>query len=430
MIKYIYINLEEGAIYMDYNEKDIKDLLMMGIMKCPACGMFSLKYLAINTKTQEKYMHCHTCKTVIPISDENFNNVLIVGKEFPQDANFIDELFEEAYRWWDNNLPESIKDHDELQKIADEYGEKLFHVLGSKYHNLNNRFLSNTINNAFDCYIENWINAMKKAAEENNTNSEKKNNKKKDTKTNSKNSKPKKEKKSTKNSSSKKSVDGFEKIILSDYHQTVLKFMSVNPDFFAIHPIKYNCIVSPSEKSATFNDLYGGYTYTDIPDELMAVRLVHSLCMLYQFLLQYKNNYPDYDNYNINKKYKVDWFITSSEVHISSVKGFGLFGHDDNLYAKVIIDSFNSVLDLFSTLYRTYRYDKPLSYGKIIKDFIDNEYYLLGIDVGSAVFIFKNYKYFKEYIDINDDIEEFINIINNSKNIADLLNKMADAYSE
>ena len=57
----------------------------------------------------------------------------------------------------------------------------------------------------------------------------------------------------------------------------------------------------------------------------------------------------------------------------------------------------------------------------MIKDFVDNEYYKLGIDVGTAIFVFKNYNYFSKYIEMNDELLNFIHVVKNSKNIETLI---------
>lgn len=419
---------------MEYDEKTIKDLLIMGVMKCPACGLFSLKSLAINTQTQNKYMHCHSCNKVCPITDENFNNVLIVAKDFPQDENFINHLFEKAYKWFDDNLPDSIKNHNELQKIADEYGEKLYNIIKSEYPDLNNRFLSNTVNFAFDCYIEDWIAAMKKVAEEKENNVVKSNNRelkenadKKHKKTKMKNTHNKKDKQELENKQGKNMHFDIEKIILSDYFQTNLKLMEEDPSYLT-HPFEFHCIIAPNENRATFYDEY--IDNFNVSPKIESYKYIHRLCMLYQYLEQYKKLYPDYITYRIDKKYKISYSITANEVNIISEKGFGLFGlgKNDDLYAKVLIESFNSALNLFYSFERAYKYNKPLPYGKMIKDFVDNEYYKLGIDFGLAIFVFKNYKYFSKYIEMNDELLNFIHVVKESKNIETLINIIETNY--
>ena len=96
-------------------------------------------------------------------------------------------------------------------------------------------------------------------------------------------------------------------------------------------------------------------------------------------------------------------------------------GKNDDLHAKVLIESFNSVLNLFSLLEKVYKNNKLLPYGKMIKDFVDNKYYKLGIDVGTAIFVFKNYNYFSKYIEMNDELLNFIHVVKNSKNIETLI---------
>ena len=334
---------------MKYDEKTIKDLLMMGVVQCTVCGLYSVKSLAINIQNQDKYMHCHSCNEVCPISDENFNNILIKANDFPQDETFINELFKKAYKWYHENLPDSIQNQNELQKIADEYGEKLYNIINSEYEDLNNIFLSNIVNGAFDFYIETWIAAMEELAEEKENNADKSNNKESKEDTNNKNKKTKKscnkqDKQESENKQKKHKHFDIEKIILSDYYQTNLKFMEEEPSYIGIYPLEFHCTIAPNENSADYYDNF------IVSPEVESYKYIHSLCMLYQYLEQYKNLYPNYTKYKIEKKYKISYSITANEVNIISERGFGLFGlgKNDDLHAKVLIESFNSVLNLFS----------------------------------------------------------------------------------
>lgn len=369
------------------------NIALLGYDQCPACHEFGLMGISVNLATNKKYYYCDNCKQAHIISDDVFAQLLAFSRGVPQDETIIRAMWDYSINWYSKNV--QINSKTNLMKTIDELGPKLFNELLSIFGNYNGKFISNIVNNSFDCYSISQI-------------------------------------KSTKLSSSKgdktKSIKNLEELILCDYRQSMLKIMNTNPDFFALHPIQINCIIDATNKKASILDLYGGDKYQSLPDEIIVIRLIHSLCLIYQFISNYKNQYPKYTKYEVKKKYEIDYYITANEVYISDDNGFRSFWRNDNLYAKVVIESFESILNLYSCLDSKGDYGISPSYAEIIKDFIKHEYYSLGIDIGLAIFLFKNQKYFKDYVITNENIKDFVNIIKKSKTALDLMDNLMNVY--
>ena len=80
---------------------------------------------------------------------------------------------------------------------------------------------------------------------------------------------------------------------------------------------------------------------------------------------------------------------------------------------KVIIKSiaFKNILKIFTKDNIEKHKEEDRFYADLISEFIEKEYYKYGPDLGTAIYIYENKKYFKEYIYGEKEAKNFLNFI-------------------
>lgn len=207
------------------------------------------------------------------------------------------------------------------------------------------------------------------------------------------------------------SREKLEKIMKTNYQNTIENILEEEPKLFDKMELNFEIVVSEDKENNAIIRDYNNQ-FKNISEELFSIKIVNSICQLFKFIEKYKTEWPDYDEYYISKTHKVEFGINMDEVCIDKISRS--FFIDESEKAKIIIKSFENILNIFTEENIKKYKEQDKFHADLIKDFIENKYYEYGPDLGTAIFIYKNKEYFDKYI--YEEID-YIKIINTIKKI-------------
>lgn len=148
---------------------NLDPVLLIGIMECPYCKSFCMHSISMDKNSKEKYIGCHYCKQFTIIPDDTFNALSVVANQTPQDSDFINELFQNAFKWYALNEPKNIISANDFDEIRSKMTVELFNILKSNNEEMSDGFIKRTSEIAFDCYKIAWE-KVKEKEEQNKSN--------------------------------------------------------------------------------------------------------------------------------------------------------------------------------------------------------------------------------------------------------------------
>ena len=384
--------------YLVLSENIIK-IAYIGITICDECKNHDIQSLCIDKTTTNKYLYCHKCKRFRKLEQYEFDSLLVYSKYVPQNEDVLIKIWASLMDINQKYTIEYINKNASkgYEQVRDELYQLVTYKSIELYDALPSRFLKNISEESVDCFTIMLFNRIEKSEKIDKIN---------------KIEKAKKSKKPIKiketQSSSRKKLENFMK---TNYQNTIRNILEEEPKLFKKMELNFEIVVSEdNQNSAIIRDY--NKQFNNISEELFSIKIVNSICQLYKFVENYKMEWPDYNEYYIRKIHKVELGINTDEVSIDKISGS--FFIDESEKTKIIIKSFENILNIFTKENIKKYKEQDKFHANLIKDFIENRYYEYGPDLGTAIFIYKNKEYFDKYIYKEID---YIKIINTIKKI-------------
>ena len=359
---------------------NIVTLAELGIMHCPKCNQFEYQSLDINFQTRQKYIVCYNCFEAKEISQEEFDKLIIYSKTVPQDREIIENVWKIYAKinvkytidYINKNTLGSFEEKLEkictynLRKAKQEYKE---------LNELNDLFLSVMMEESVKFFIQ-AIGIRMEIIE--------------------------KEKEEEKY----KNLDKINDFMKKYYQKTISNIIEKEPKLFDEMHLNFQSTVFENENTATIID--PDYIYKDISNELFSIKIVNSICHLYKYIEETKEGYNDLPDCYFDIKHIVTFAVLSNNVDVKISNSF--FTDEET---KVIIKSiaFKNILKIFTKENIEKHKEEDRFYADLISEFIEKEYYKYGPDLGTAIYIYENKKYFKEYIYGEKEAKNFLNLV-------------------
>lgn len=351
-----------------FDEKDVMSVAAIGVKKCEKCGKYVHHELDINIKSHDKYIVCTNCFIVNDITEEVFNTYLIYSKLVPQDLTEITKVWLEIVGIYHEIVVPYTEENDGME--SSDFLDGLVNIVKKKMcksGRYSEIFIDQLARDAFNYFVDKLDEPQSEKYLNN-----------------------RKEQPELEHKKEKKTIN---EIMKTDYQKTIYNILNEYERLFTGNYSSLEANISQYSKFMEY------YAYDEeISEELYAIRLVKTLCMMYRELQDYQENSPISEEYEIDETYSFEMSVDGLNSFVKFKKGFGIFSGNEMMKTQILLEGFELFLKEIKSKKLTKYNGKKIKYINQIADFIKNKDYQYDEDLALALFIFENYSIFKKYI--------------------------------